>query len=42
MWLYEAGKIRSLTTKTIAFEDVPKALAALPGSTQIGRTVVIL
>ena len=42
MRLYEAGKIRSLTTKTIGFDDVPEALAALPGSTQIGRTVVVL
>ncbi|HTJ64132.1 MAG TPA: NADPH:quinone oxidoreductase family protein [Alphaproteobacteria bacterium] len=42
MRLYEAGKIRSLTTKTIAFDEVPAALAALPGSNQIGRTVVVL
>ena len=39
--LYEAGKIQSLTT-TIGFDEVPAALAALPGSTQIGRTVVVL
>ncbi len=42
MRLYEAGKIRSLTTKTIGFDDVPEALAALSGSTQIGRTVVVM
>jgi NADPH2:quinone reductase len=42
MTLYEARKIRSLTTKTIGFDEVPAALAALPTSTQIGRTVVVL
>jgi NADPH2:quinone reductase len=41
MELYRDGKIRSLTTRMIGFEEVPAALQALPGSTQIGRTVVV-
>ena len=41
MELYRDGRIRSLTTRTIGFDEVPAALQALPGSTQIGRTVVI-
>ena len=41
MEFYRDGRIRSLTTRTIGFEDVPAALQALPSSTQIGRTVVI-
>lgn len=40
MKLYAAGKIRSMTSNVVRFEDVPKALAALPGGGQIGRTVV--
>lgn len=40
MAFYEQGKIRSLTTRTIGFADVPAALEALPTSTQLGRTVM--
>jgi NADPH2:quinone reductase len=42
MALYRDKKIRSLTTRTIGFEEVPAALQALPSSTQLGRTVVVL
>lgn len=40
MKLYAAGKIRSMTSGSIRFEDVPKALTALAGAGQLGRTVV--
>jgi NADPH2:quinone reductase len=42
MALYRDKKIRSLTTRTIGFDEVPAALQALPSSTQLGRTVVVL
>jgi NADPH2:quinone reductase len=41
MELYRAGKIRSLTTRTIGFDDVPGALEELPKG-QLGRTVMVL
>jgi NADPH2:quinone reductase len=41
MELYRAGKIRSLTTRTIGFDDVPAALEELPKG-QLGRTVMVL
>lgn len=42
MAMYEAGKIRSLTTRAVSFDEVPAALQVLPTSTQIGRTVMVL
>jgi len=42
MKLYEAGKIRSMTSRSVGFADVPAALSALPKSGQLGRTVVIM
>ena len=41
MEFYKAGKIRSLTTRTIGFDDVPVALQVLPQG-QLGRTVMVL
>jgi len=41
MELYKEGKIRSLTTRTIGFDEVPDALQILPDG-QLGRTVMIL
>ena len=41
MELYQAGKIRSLTTRVIGFDDVPAALQELPEG-QLGRTVMAL
>lgn len=40
MKLYADGKIRSMTSNSVSFEDVPKALTALAGAGQLGRTVV--
>jgi len=37
---YRAGKIKSLTTRVISFDEVPKALDQLPSATQLGRTVL--
>ena len=42
MALYRDKKIRSLTTRVVPFADVPAALAELPGSNQIGRTVMVI
>jgi NADPH2:quinone reductase len=41
MAFYKAGKIHSLTTRIIGFDDVPDALQALPEG-QLGRTVMVL
>jgi NADPH2:quinone reductase len=41
MALYRDKKIRSLTTQTVPFAGVPAALQELPGSNQIGRTVMV-
>ena len=41
MEFYKAGKIRSLTTRTIGFDGVPDALQILPEG-QLGRTVMVL
>ena len=41
MAFYKAGKIRSLTTRTIGFDEVPDALQILPEG-QLGRTVMVL
>jgi D-arabinose 1-dehydrogenase-like Zn-dependent alcohol dehydrogenase len=41
MDFYKAGKIRSLTTRTIGFDGVPDALQILPEG-QLGRTVMVL
>jgi NADPH2:quinone reductase len=37
---YREGKIGSLTTRVIGFDDVPAAIEALPGAGQLGRTVL--
>jgi NADPH:quinone reductase len=42
MKLYAEGKVRSMTSGSVRFEDAPKAIAALPKSSQIGRTVVMI
>jgi NADPH2:quinone reductase len=41
MEFYRQGKVRSLTTRTIGFEQVPAALEELPKG-QLGRTVLVL
>ena len=41
MEFYRAGKISSLTTRTIGFDEVPDALQLLPAG-QLGRTVMVL
>jgi NADPH2:quinone reductase len=41
MEFYREGKIRSLTTRVIGFDDVPDALQILPEG-QLGRTVMVL
>ncbi len=41
MEFYRQGKVRSLTTRTIGFDEVPDALEALPKG-QLGRTVMVL
>ena len=40
MTLYAAGKLRSMTSRVVGFDDVPRALVELPGSGQLGRTVM--
>jgi NADPH2:quinone reductase len=37
---WREGKIRSLTTRVIGFDDVPAAIEELPSATQLGRTVL--
>ncbi len=41
MDFYRQGKIRSLTTRSIGFDEVPDALQILPAG-QLGRTVMVL
>jgi hypothetical protein len=41
MEFYRAGKISSLTTRIIGFDEVPDALQILPEG-QLGRTVMVL
>ncbi len=41
MEFYRQGKVRSLTTRTIGFDEVPDALQILPEG-QLGRTVMVL
>jgi NADPH2:quinone reductase len=41
MEFYRQGKVRSLTTRTIDFDEVPTALEELPKG-QLGRTVMVL
>ncbi len=41
MELYRQGKIRSLTTRIVGFDQVPEALQILPEG-QLGRTVMVL
>lgn len=40
MAFYREGKVRSLTTRTIGFDEVPAALEELPKG-QLGRTVMV-
>ena len=40
MEFYRQGKVRSLTTRTIGFDEVPDALEELPKG-QLGRTVLV-
>ena len=41
MKFYREGKIRSIATRAIGFDEVPAALQALPEG-QLGRTVMVL
>jgi NADPH2:quinone reductase len=41
MDFYRQGKVRSLTTRTISFDEVPAALEELPKG-QLGRTVMVI
>lgn len=39
---YRDGKIRSLTSRVIGFDEVPAAIEELPSTTRLGRTAMVL